>query len=263
MPLSLVELRDASFGYSAEPVVHDATVTVEPGTLTVVLGENGSGKSTLVKGMLELIPLLSGSLRLFGHDASAADRRRIGYVPQRTTVAGGIPVTVREVVTSGRTASRRPFAPLRSRERAAIDEALDAVRLRDRAHDPVSALSGGQQRRALIARALAGQPELLVMDEPMAGVDATNVELLATAMVEWKRRGMTLIVVAHGAGPLRPLVDHAVVMHRGRVGYEGPLTDALNAEYDDHILEDHRDLPGRTGRVPEEPHLAPSPRREP
>jgi zinc transport system ATP-binding protein len=261
--MSVIEVREASFGYGAEPIVEDATVTVERGTLTVVLGENGSGKSTLVKGMLELIPLLSGSLQLFGHEATIADRRRIGYVPQRTTVAGGIPVTVRELVTSGRTASRRPFAPLRASERAAVDAALDAVRLRDRAHDPVSALSGGQQRRALIARALAGQPELLVMDEPMAGVDATNVELLAGAMVDWKQSGMTLVVVAHGAGPLRPLVDHAVVMRRGRVGYEGPLTDELDAEYADHILEDHRDVPGRIGRVPEEPHLAPSSRREP
>lgn len=260
--MSVLQLGDAAFGYGGEPLVRDATLTVERGTLTVILGENGSGKSTLVKGILGLIPLLSGSVRLFEHAPGAADRRRVGYVPQRTAVTSGVPVTVREVVTSGRTAGRRPFAPLRAAERAAVDAALDAVRLRDRAHDPVAMLSGGQQRRTLIARALAGEPELLIMDEPTAGVDATTVELLTESMASWKRHGVTLVVVAHGAGPMRPTVDQAVVMRRGRISYQGPLTDEIDAAFDDHVVEDHRDTPG-SHRMLDQPGLAHPPRRQP
>jgi zinc transport system ATP-binding protein len=253
MSTPVIRMRGVSVGYGDAPVVHEADLTVQPGELAVLLGENGSGKSTLVKALLGLVPQVEGVVELFGEPASAAERRRIGYVPQRTTVAGGVPTTVREVVASGRVAGRRWFTPTRADDRAAVAAALDAVRLADRADDPLATLSGGQQRRALIARALAGGPELLVMDEPTAGVDAANVELLAEAVADWKQQGLTLLVVAHGTGPLRPLVDRAVVMRRGRVAYEGPMLDDLPADHDDLDHDDLAGTPPRRLAVPEEP----------
>lgn len=251
-----LRLTGVSVSYGETPVVHDVDLTVERGQLVVLLGENGSGKSTLVKALLGLATVVSGSVELFGRPATPAGRQRIGYVPQRTAVAGGIPTTVREVVASGRVARRPWFAPARAADRAAVEEALAAVRLTDRARDPLATLSGGQQRRALIARALAGQPDLLVMDEPTAGVDRANVQLLAEATAAWKRQGLTLLVVAHGTGPLRPLVDRAVVMHRGRVTHDGPLPADRPFDVDDHDDHDHDDLAGAQPRrlaVPEEP----------
>lgn len=232
MTAAAIRLAGVSVGYGQDPVVQDVHLLVEQGELVVLLGENGSGKSTLVKGLLGLAPSVSGTVELFGEPASASGRRRVGYVPQRTTVAGGIPTTVREVVGSGRVAGRAWFAPTSEADRRAVGAALDAVRLGDRADDPLATLSGGQQRRALIARALAGQPELLVMDEPTAGVDSANIALLTEVLAAWKQRGLTLLVVAHGTGPLTPLVDRAVVMHRGQVVHDGPLTAAL-AEHDE------------------------------
>ena len=253
MTAPVLDLADVSVGYLDAPVVQHVDLRVQAGELVVLLGENGSGKSTLVKGILGVAPMLAGDVRLFGRPASPAERHRIGYVPQRTTVAGGVPTTVREVVASGRVARRRWFTRTGVADRSAVSAALDAVRLTDRADDPLAALSGGQQRRALIARALAAEPELLVMDEPMAGVDAANVDLLAEAIGAWKGQGLTLLVVAHGTGPLRPLVDRAVVMHRGLVQYDGPLAGPIAAEHDDYVVDDHGDGSRRRLAVPEEP----------
>ncbi len=253
MTAPVLDLSGVSVGYLDTPVVQQVDLRVDRGELVVLLGENGSGKSTLVKGILGIASTMSGDVRLFGRPASAAERHRIGYVPQRTTVAGGVPTTVREVVASGRVAGRRWFTRAGATDRSAVDAALDAVRLTDRAADPLATLSGGQQRRALIARALAAEPELLVMDEPMAGVDSANVDLLAEAIGGWKRQGLTLLIVAHGTGPLRPLVDRAVVMHRGHVQYDGPLADPIAAEHDEYPLDDHAEAARRRLAVPEEP----------
>ena len=127
-----------------------------------------------------------------------------------------------EVVASGRLTRRRLLRPLSRADRAAIDDALDVVGLADRARDGVATLSGGQQQRVLIARALAGEPELFFLDEPTAGVDLPNQQALADALRALKDRGATIVLVAHELGPLAPLVDRAVVMRDGRVAYDGP-----------------------------------------
>lgn len=253
---TVLRLRGVDVGYGKAPVVHDVGLELRAGELLVVLGENGSGKSTLVKGILGLAPVTAGSVELFGAPASPATRQRVGYVPQRTTVAGGIPTTVSEVVASGRVARRRWLSRLRDTDREAVRSALDAVRLGDRARDPLAELSGGQQRRALIARALAGEPDLLVMDEPTAGVDAVNVELLAETVAALKSKGTTVVVVAHGTGPLAPHVDRAVVLSSGRVSFSGPLPtmgSPADAPTDDHEHGDEPTGEARRLAAPEEP----------
>jgi zinc transport system ATP-binding protein len=127
-----------------------------------------------------------------------------------------------EVVASGRLTHRRLLRPLSKADRAAIDEALEVVGLADRARDGVSQLSGGQQQRTLIARALAGQPELFFLDEPTAGVDLPNQVSLAASLARLKDRGATIVLVAHELGPLGSLVDRSVVMRDGRLAYDGP-----------------------------------------
>ena len=165
------------------------------------------------------------------------DWQRIGFVPQRVSAASGVPASVWEVVAAGRLSHRRLFRPMRRVDRVAITEAIDAVGLTDKAGDGVSTLSGGQQQRALIARALAGSPELLVLDEPTAGVDFTSQRAFADALVSLATRGTTILLVAHELGPMRPLIRRTIVMQDGRIGYDGPPDDAHGLQHDHHHPE--------------------------
>ena len=218
-----LELTGGSVTIGGRPVLRGIDLTVETGEFVALMGANGSGKTTLVRALTGLLPLATGELRLFGTPLREYDAwSRIGFVPQRSTASSGVPTSVWEVVASGRLTRRRLFRPLSRADRAAIDHALDVVRMSDRSHDSVTELSGGQQQRVLIARALAGEPELFVLDEPTAGVDLPSQQALADALGRLKADGATVVLVAHELGPMAPLVDRAVVMRDGRIGYDGP-----------------------------------------
>jgi len=193
----------------------------------VVLGANGSGKSTLVRALVGLWPLSAGELRLFGTPIGEYDAwSRLGFVPQRASAESGVPASVWEIVASGRLTRRALFRPMSKRDRAAVDQAIAVVGLEDKARDRISSLSGGQQQRALIARALAGDPELFFLDEPTAGVDVPNQQVLADTLATLKEGGSTIVLVAHELGPMAPLIDRALVMRDGRIAYDGePLDD--------------------------------------
>ncbi|MCF6743216.1 ATP-binding cassette domain-containing protein [Blastococcus sp. KM273128] len=242
-----VGLRGASIGYGDVPVVQDVDLTVHPGEALAVLGSNGSGKTTLARGLLGLASVLGGEVTVLGAPVGRLrERGRVGYVPQRHTVSGAVPATVREVVGVGRLARRGLLGRPTAADRAAVADAIDAVGLGDRTRDPVASLSGGQQRRVLVARALAAEPELLVMDEPTAGVDAANQETLARVLAEVSARGTTLLVVTHEAGPLAGVLTRAVVVDHGRIRYDGPLAGAgpLAGDAGHHHPEDPDDHPG-------------------
>jgi len=199
---------------------------VPRGEFVALLGANGSGKSTLVRAATGLRPVSSGSVALFGTPlADFKQWHRIGFVPQRAGAESGVPTSVREVVASGRLGRRRLLRPLSKADRRAVSEALDVVGLADRAGDGVATLSGGQQQRVLIARALAGEPELFFLDEPTAGVDVPHQQTLADSLGVMKQRGATVVLVAHELGPMAPLVDREVVLAQGLVEYDGEPLD--------------------------------------
>jgi zinc transport system ATP-binding protein len=249
MTESIIEVTDLLVGYAGQPVLRGVSIDVERGEVVAVLGANGSGKSTLIKAALGLAPVISGRIALFG---TALPRfrqwRRIGYVPQRLGAASGVPATVREVVAAGRLA-RRGFLRLASAaDREAVDRALAAVGLAERAREPVNTLSGGQQQRTLIARALAGEPELLVLDEPTAGVDAASQEAFAGALRDFVDLGGTVLLVAHELGPLQPLISRCVVVHQGQIAHTGsvPVPAGHHADPDHDHVHPHaaHDRPG-------------------
>lgn len=214
---SVITVSHGRLEFSGRPVLRDIDLTVERGEVVALLGENGSGKSSLVRSILGLTPLTSGTVSLFGTPLSQfRDHARVGYVPQRSTAASGVPATVAEVVSSGRLARRKPFLPAAKADRAAVRAALETVGLAERAKDSLATLSGGQQQRVLIARALAGEPELLILDEPNAGVDAANQQALADTLARLVDRGTTVLVVLHELGPLAPLINRAVTICDGR-----------------------------------------------
>lgn len=220
----LLRARALVAGYAGRAVLSGVDTDVRRGEFVVVLGANGSGKSTLLRAMVGLVPVAGGELEVFG----APVRRfrawhRVGYVPQRSTAAAGVPATAAEVVASGRLTRRSWWRPLGGADRAAVTRALETVGLAERAKHPVATLSGGQQQRVLIARSLARDPELLLMDEPMAGVDLGQQEAFAATLRTLREAGRTIVVVAHELGALAPLVDRAVVLRAGRVVHDGPV----------------------------------------
>ncbi|GGS48137.1 ABC transporter [Planobispora rosea] len=229
-------MRGGQVSLDRRPVLRGIDLTVRPGEVVAVLGANGSGKSTLVRALLGLVPLSGGSTLLYGTPPTRFRQWwRIGYVPQRLSVGGGVPSTIREVVASGRIARQSRFRLTGQADAAATARALEAVGLADRAGDPVQALSGGQQQRVLIARALAGEPETFVMDEPTAGVDAESQQLLADTLAGLVARGRTVVLVAHELGPLEPLITRAVVLRDGCVCHDGAPPKAVGA----HALPGH------------------------
>ena len=222
---AVVRMSDVSIGYGERTVVRHADLTITDGEVVAILGPNGSGKTTLVRGLLGLATVLSGEVELLGRPLrTRRDRARIGYVPQRHTVGGTVPSTVREVVSSGRLPRLGWHGRLRSADRAVVDRAIHAVDLGPLADSDVAELSGGQQRRALIARALASEPQVLVMDEPTAGVDLASQQALARTVARLTERGVTMLIVTHEVGPLVDVVTRALVVTDGRITYDGPLT---------------------------------------
>jgi zinc transport system ATP-binding protein len=237
-----VLLRNASVAIGGRPILRAIDLAVPRGEFLALMGANGSGKSTLVRAVTGLLPLTSGSVTLFGTAYTEfRDWQRIGFVPQRSGASTGVPATVWEVVASGRITRRRLFHPLSSTDREAIVEAIDVVGLGERSSVGISQLSGGQQQRALIARALAGKPDLLVLDEPTAGVDLVSQQALADALSVLKARGATIVLVAHELGPMAPLIDRAVVMRDGRIAYDGPAPHELGADGHHHQVGFHHD----------------------
>ncbi|MER7898042.1 metal ABC transporter ATP-binding protein [Streptomyces sp. NPDC096046] len=231
----VVSLRGVRADLGSRPVLRGIDLTVRRGEVVALLGANGSGKSTAVRTVIGQVQTGAGEIRLFGTDRGRfRDWHRVGYVPQRTTAAGGVPATVTEVVSSGRL-SRARFGVLRKADHEAVRSALELVGMADRAKDPVDALSGGQHQRVLIARALASEPELLIMDEPMAGVDLASQEVLAHTLTEQVSRGTTVLLVLHELGPLEPLIDRAVVLRDGCVVHDGPPPKAVGQ----HALPGH------------------------
>ena len=222
---AVLQVDDLSVLLGGLPVLRGITMSVRAGEAVALLGGNGSGKSTLVRSLLGLLPIERGTVTLFGQPLQRFRRwSKVGYVPQRST-APSSGATVAEVVASGRLALRRPFLPRSTADKAAVRDALDLVGMGGRARSDVRELSGGQQQRVLIARALAGEPELLVLDEPTAGVDLEHQQVLADVISARVNAGLAVLVVLHEVGPLTPLIDRAVVLREGRVAAQGPLTD--------------------------------------
>lgn len=221
----LVDFVHATIGYDGQPVLSDLNLAISAGEFVAVVGPNGAGKSTLMKAMLGLARIDAGSIALFG-SRGTRQRSRIGYVPQRQTLSGAIPTTVYEVVASGCLADGR-WTPLRRGDHEATRVAIDRLSLSELARKPVSDLSGGQQRRVLIARALVRDVELLMLDEPIAGVDVDAQAELAQILDSLAMSGTTIVVVTHELAPFEQSLTRVVWVSRGQIEYDGPPTSAI------------------------------------
>jgi zinc transport system ATP-binding protein len=223
MPLA-VELRGVSFAYApGQPVLDGVDLAIAEGEFVAIAGPNGGGKTTLVRIVLGIEQPTQGVALLYGEPAHRFSRRAaLGYLAQRSRLGTDAPVTVREVVSAGRLAAGGLLGPLRARDRAIVATAIADVGLEAQASEPLATLSGGQQQRAFIAKALAGEPSLLVLDEPTAGVDANAQEALAQLLRHLhEERRVTILYVSHEFGAVESIVQRLVLV-RGGILFDGP-----------------------------------------
>jgi zinc transport system ATP-binding protein len=214
---TVAELASVSFGFRpGQLVLEDVNLEIEEGEFVAVAGPNGGGKTTLVRVLLGLERPTSGHALLYGEPAHRfSHRRTLGYLAQRSQLGGDAPSTVREVVSAGRLAAGGLLGPMRRRDRELVAEAIDRVGLAATADAPLRTLSGGMQQRAFIAKALAGEPSLLVLDEPTTGVDAESQESLAALLDRLHSElGVTIVYVSHEFGAVEHFVRRLVLVRR-------------------------------------------------
>lgn len=216
--VAAVEVHDLTVAYHKRPVLYGIDVEIAPGKLVGIMGPNGAGKSTLIKAIMGLIPPINGWVRIFG-ESGAKGLQRVGYVPQRESVDWDFPVNVMDVVLMGRYGrlgiGRRPRAEDRDVARACLEK-VGMLPFADR---QISNLSGGQQQRVFLARALAQESDLYLMDEPFAGVDATTEAAIVNLLRELKARGKTILVVHHDLTSAKDYFDTLLLINLRLVAF--------------------------------------------
>ena len=239
-----LEVRDLWAGYDGKPALEGVSFQVERGDMVGIIGPNGSGKSTLIKTVLGLVKPLRGDVLVLGKQG-APERHLIGYTPQTELVDWDFPVTVADVALMGRYARRGLFRRTTKEDREAADAALELVDLfglRDRL---IGELSGGQRRRVLLARAMAHNPELLLLDEPMAGLDATAQHQFLDLLDELRGKGATVVLSTHDLSCVSQRCDKAACLNRRLIAYGKP-SEVLNEQvlgdtFGTHLLMVHLD----------------------
>ena len=223
-----ISIRAMTVAYQRKPVLWEVNLDIPTGKLVGLVGPNGAGKSTLLKAILGMVPTIAGSVSIFGLDYQDV-RSRVAYVPQRSSVDWDFPATVRDVVTMGTYGSAGWFWPLTKRERNRAHEAMEQVGILDLANRPINQLSGGQQQRTFLARALAQQADLFLMDEPFAAVDAATELAIVDCLRRLQEFGKTTLVVHHDLHTVPEYFDYLVLLNVRTVAV-GPMEETFTDE---------------------------------
>ena len=223
-----LEIHNLTASYSRKPVLWDIDFKLPQGQLIGIVGPNGSGKTTLLKCIMGLLEPDSGYVKLFGKNLEQV-RSEVSYVPQRESVDWDFPASVIDVVEMGRYRRSNLFRRLGMKDKNIASQALEKVNMLDFARRQISQLSGGQQQRVFIARALAQQAELYVMDEPFVGVDAATEDSILTLLGEMKREGKTVVIVHHDLQTAYDFFDHIVLLNT-RLVAAGPKEEVFTTE---------------------------------
>ena len=225
VPLSIYDLTVA---YHNRPVLWDISIDVPPGQLVGIVGPNGAGKSTLIKAVMELVPCVSGRVRVFGKPYRR-NRHRVGYVPQRESVDWDFPVNALDVVAMGLYRKIGWCLPVTRGYRKIAMQALERVGIADLARRQISHLSGGQQQRAFLARALAQDADLYLMDEPFAAVDAATERVIVDLLRALKNSGKTILVIHHDLQTVAEYFDHVILLNM-RIVASGPTSSTFTQQ---------------------------------
>jgi ABC-type Mn2+/Zn2+ transport system ATPase subunit len=221
-----VQAEDLVLGYGSTVALSKSTFDISAGKVTAVIGPNGSGKSTLLNAVAGLIEPISGSIEVL---AGAGSSHRISYVLQTTKVNDALPISVQEVVTMGRYAGTGAYRWLNQDDRDAVAEAMERTGITDLASRHLNDLSGGQRQRVFVAQGLAQEHDLLLLDEPLTGIDFPTAQAIDFVIHDEIERGCTVVMTTHDLSEAR--VADNVVLLSGRVVAHGPPTDVLTTEY--------------------------------
>ncbi len=226
-----VELEHVYVSYQNAIALEDISLTIWPGQFLAVIGPNGSGKTTLLRTILGLMPVLQGTVRVFGRPPRALGKLRqyIGYVPQITKIDYSFPITVSNVVLMGLIGQMGLFHMAGKREREQVGRALEEMDIADLARRQIGELSGGQRQRVFLARALVSEPKLLFLDEPTTGVDTTTSSSLYEFLLQLHQEGITIVLVSHDIGVVAEYVDQIACMNRRLIAHGRPQ-EVLNGE---------------------------------
>lgn len=206
-------VKNLSVSYGADRVVDDVSFDLRAGTITALMGPNGAGKSTALRAALELIPAESGEVLVHGKRLKN-HRRQIAYVPQRSEVDWNFPITVKETALLGTYPKLGRFAGPGKTEKARAARALETVELTGLENRPIARLSGGQQQRMFLARALTQNADIIILDEPLAGVDARSEKLIMQVLGERRDQGATVLAVHHDLSTAQQYFDRAILLNR-------------------------------------------------
>jgi manganese/iron transport system ATP-binding protein len=226
-------------GYDGHTALEDIGFAVPKGSIVGLIGPNGSGKSTLIKVILGMHRPWQGRVRILGREISAA-RRLLGYTPQIEVVDWQFPVTVRDVVMMGRYGRLGPLRRPTAADREVVARCLERLQLTELADRQIGELSGGQQRRVLIARALAQEPQVLLLDEPMAGLDPAIQHELMTLFEGLRDEGKTLLVATHDLSCVTGCFNRVLLLNKRQVAYDEPAkiftAELLNEAFKSHLI---------------------------
>ncbi len=227
-----MSVKNLTFRYGSNAILEKITFDIHAGDYIGIVGPNGGGKTTLLKLMLGLLKPESGEIFLSGDLIHhSADRARIGYVPQRSTADDHIfPATVTEIVLSGRTAGRRVFSMRSKADKAAVKRAMKTADIAHLAHRRIGTLSGGERQRVVIARALAGEPTILMLDEPTSAVDASSQEAFYTFLRKLHDQGLTIVIVSHDLDIVTHEVDTVLCLNKHLLCH-GPVDQVMDKVY--------------------------------
>lgn len=224
-----------TLAYGGTPAVLDVSLEIPTGKLVGLIGPNGSGKSTIVKALLGIVKPSVGTIEVLGQEVHKV-KNRIAYVPQRKAVDWDFPITVRELALMGRYGKRRWWQNLTTEDYRWADQSLEKVRMTEFADRQIGQLSGGQQQRVFLARALTQNADILVLDEPFTGVDATTEQAIIDVLIESKRLGKTAIVVHHDLGTAGQYFDLLVLLKQRLYAF-GPPNRVLVPELLSEVYE--------------------------
>jgi ABC-type Mn2+/Zn2+ transport system ATPase subunit len=237
-----LDVRDLTAGYGEKPAIAGITFAIPPGQMVGVIGPNGAGKSTLFKAILGLVPRQQGEILL--HEAPAISQRALmGYLPQLEEINRDFPVSVKDVAMMGRYPRigwyRRPGPP----DDEVVRQALSRVDLLPHARTQIGRLSGGQQQRALLARVLAQDPHVFLLDEPVSGVDATTQHAIFALLEELRGNGKTVVVATHDLNCVVERFDQVLCINKRVMAYGSPKEvfreDILDRTYGSHLMIVH------------------------
>lgn len=251
METAAFEISGLGVAYDRQRVLEDVTLSVPRGTMVGIVGPNGGGKSTLLKAVLGLAPVVAGSVEVMGQPPGRGARRLVGYVPQREDVDWSFPVSARDVVMMGRVPSMGLLRRPSWRDREVVDDALRTVGMHEKAEARIGELSGGQQQRVFMARALAQETEILVLDEPVSGVDAPSQHEIFDLLRNLQAAGKTVVVTTHDLSCVAERFDLVLLLNQRVVAFGPPekvfTPELLNETYQSHLML--LDLGGRTVAV--------------